>query len=163
MADALDLMDLGTVECLNQNPSKPWDNVLKQGYREDDGLHCETDCDEQLLLTVPFKQMVKLQGIVFKGSEAANAPKLVKLFVNRTSLGFDEAVSEPAAESFELSEEQVAEGALLPLKLAKFNNVRSLTIFVENNQGDEDVTILSKIQVFGSGIDTTNMAEFKKC
>lgn len=43
--------------------------VNEQGYREDDGLHLESDADEQLLLYIPFTQVVKLYSFVIKGPE----------------------------------------------------------------------------------------------
>ena len=44
---------------------------IPQGYREDDGLVLESDVDEQLLLYIPFNQVVKLHSIVIKGPEEA--------------------------------------------------------------------------------------------
>lgn len=41
----------------------------KQGQREDDALHLESDADEQLLVYIPFIQVVKLYSIVIKGPE----------------------------------------------------------------------------------------------
>lgn len=38
-----------------------------QGYREDNGLHLESDADEQLLIYVPFNQVVKLHSIIIRG------------------------------------------------------------------------------------------------
>ena len=39
--DLLEQIDNGHVECLNENPDRPWSYALKQGYREDDGLVLE--------------------------------------------------------------------------------------------------------------------------
>ena len=40
---------------------------MKQGYREDGGLFCQSDDDEQLILTVPFKQIVNLTSVAIQG------------------------------------------------------------------------------------------------
>lgn len=40
-----------------------------QGYREDEGLNLESDADEQLLIYVPFNQVIKLHSIVIEGPE----------------------------------------------------------------------------------------------
>lgn len=37
-----------------------------QGYRDDDGLVLESDADEQILLTIPFQQVVKLHSLGLK-------------------------------------------------------------------------------------------------
>lgn len=42
---------------------------MDQGYREDDGLNLESDADEQLLIYIPFTQVIKLHSILIKGSE----------------------------------------------------------------------------------------------
>ncbi|KAL5730972.1 hypothetical protein ACHQM5_003743 [Ranunculus cassubicifolius] len=57
--DLLDFIDWTGVECLNYKPNHSMANALKQGYREDEGLVLESDADEQLLIYVPFTQVVK--------------------------------------------------------------------------------------------------------
>lgn len=42
---------------------------MHQGYREDDSLTLESDADEQLLIYIPFTQVVKLHSMVIKGPE----------------------------------------------------------------------------------------------
>ncbi|KAJ6835744.1 PITH domain-containing protein [Iris pallida] len=67
--DLVDFIDWRSVECLNQNSGHAYANALKQGYREDDGLHLESDVDDQLLIYVPFTQVVKLYSVIMKGPE----------------------------------------------------------------------------------------------
>ncbi|KAL4854274.1 PITH domain-containing protein [Chlorella vulgaris] len=150
-ADLNELIEWPALECLNQQPGHTVQNALKQGYREDDGLFLESDTDEQLLIHIPFNTACKLSGL---------APKKVKLFVNRPTIGFSEAADSAGVQELELSEEDV-EGKQLQLKLVKFSKVNVLTLFVESNQGDEDTTIIQKLAVFGSGGDTFNVAQIK--
>lgn len=42
---------------------------MDQGYREDDGLNLESDADEQLLIYIPFTQVIKLHSLLIKGPE----------------------------------------------------------------------------------------------
>ncbi|RWW54229.1 hypothetical protein BHE74_00039199 [Ensete ventricosum] len=72
--DLVDFVDWSGVECLNQTTSHPLANALKQvihryGYRDDDGLHLESDADQQLLIYVPFAQVIKLHSAVITGPE----------------------------------------------------------------------------------------------
>lgn len=160
--DLLDYIDWSCVECLNQQPSHAAANALKQGYRDDDGVYLESDADEQLLIHIPFNQAVKLQGLVVKSSATeGRAPKHIKLFTNRASLGFSEAADFPAIQEFDLSEQDAKEGKLLTLKFVKFQAVNILTLFIEDNQGAE-TTLIHKIAVFGSSGEKMNVNEIKK-
>lgn len=42
---------------------------MHQGYREDAGLFLESDADEQLLIYIPFTQVIKLHSMVLEGPE----------------------------------------------------------------------------------------------
>ncbi|KAJ6811315.1 putative F-box protein [Iris pallida] len=158
--DLVDFIDWRSVECLNQNSGHAYANALKQGYREDDGLHLESDADEQLLIYVPFTQVVKLHSVVIKGPEE-EGPRTVKLFANKEHMGFSNVNDYPPSDSIVLSPENF-EGKPVILKYVKFQNVRSLTIFIEDNQGGTDITKVQKIVLYGTTVDTTNMKDLKK-
>ncbi|WOL15272.1 hypothetical protein Cni_G24053 [Canna indica] len=158
--DLVDFVDWSSVECLNQTTSHSLANALKQGYRDDDGLHLESDADEQLLIYVPFTQMVKLHSAVITGPED-EGPRTVKLFANKEHMGFSNVNEYPPSDSLSLSPDNL-KGKPVTLKYVKFQNVRSLTIFIEDNQGGDDVTKVQKIALFGTTVDTTNMKDLKK-
>ena len=107
------------------------------------GLYLESDTDEQLLLHIPFNQAgvrrdvlgprrwlllappqrvsscsaVKLHSLLVKSADSnGKAPRLVKLFTNRPSLGFSEAADETPVQQFELEDSALQEGATLLLK-----------------------------------------------
>lgn len=46
--DLLEFIEFQSLECLNETKPGSVANVLKQGYREDDGLLLESDADEQV-------------------------------------------------------------------------------------------------------------------
>ncbi|KAJ3669900.1 hypothetical protein LUZ60_010224 [Juncus effusus] len=159
-ADLVDFIDWTGVECLNQSGSNSIANALKQGYRDDDGLNLTSDSDEQLLIYIPFMQVIKLHSIVVKGPEE-EGPRTVKLFSNKEHMGFSNVNDYPPSDTVVLSDEHL-KGKPAPLKYVKFQNVRSLTIFIEDNQGGGDVSIVQKIALIGSTVDTTNMKDLKK-
>ncbi|KAK9806283.1 hypothetical protein WJX72_008448 [[Myrmecia] bisecta] len=159
--DMLEFIEWPSVECLNQQPAHSVENAIKQGYRDSD-VFLESDTDEQLLIHIPFNTAVKLHSLVIKGAESkSHGPRRVKLFINKPSLGFADASDLPAVQEFELSEEDL-EGKPLLLKFVKFQRVNVLTVFIEDNQGDEDTTRVQKIALFGQGGETMNVNEIKK-
>ncbi|KAG4983503.1 hypothetical protein JHK87_028252 [Glycine soja] len=132
--DLLDFIDWSGVECLNQSSTHSLPNAIKQGYREDDGLHLESDADEQLLLYIPFTQVVKLYSFVIKGPEE-EGPKTVKLFSNKEHMGFSNVNDFPPSDVANLSEENL-KGKPVLLKYVKFQNVRrSKDIPTPNGRG----------------------------
>lgn len=134
---------------------------IQQGYREDAGLYLESDTDEQLLVHIPFNQAVRISGIIIKSTAVPDqAPKLIKLFTNRPTIGFNEAESDPGIQSIEITEDQL-KGNVIPLKVVKFSRVNCLSVFVESNQGDEDTTRIEKISLLGSEGDTMDVSSIK--
>uniref|UniRef100_A0A0D6R5U6 PITH domain-containing protein n=1 Tax=Araucaria cunninghamii TaxID=56994 RepID=A0A0D6R5U6_ARACU len=160
LVDLVEFVEWPGLECLNQNSSHSLVNALKQGYREDDGLYLESDSDEQLLIYFPFTQVVKLHSLQIKGPPE-EGPKTIKLFANKEHMGFSNVNDFPASDTVVLSADNL-EGKPVPLKYVKFQNVRSLTIFIEDNQSGSDVTKVQKLVLYGSTVETTNMKELKK-
>ncbi|KAH7285111.1 hypothetical protein KP509_33G013600 [Ceratopteris richardii] len=158
--DLIDCIDWSSVECLNEKNGHTFTNALKQGYRDDESLFLESDTDEELLIYLSFTQVVKLHTIVIMGP-SDEGPKTVKLFGNRESMGFSNVSDFPPSDVISLSIENL-EGKPVPLKYVKFQNVRSLTIFIGDNQESTEATKVSKIALYGSTVETTNMKELKK-
>ncbi|KAG2694088.1 hypothetical protein I3843_08G120100 [Carya illinoinensis] len=158
--DLVDFIDWSGVECLNQSTSHSLPNALKQGYREDDGLNLESDADEQLLIYIPFTQVIKLHSLLIKGPEE-EGPKTVKLYSNKENMGFGNVNDFPPSDTAVLSPDSL-KGKPIVLKYVKFQNVRSLTIFIEDNHSGSDITKVQKIALFGTTVETTDMKGLKK-
>lgn len=154
-----DQIAIDQIECLNMD--------------DESNIHClfadntagcvASDIDPQLLLTIPFKVPVKLTGIRFTYPDSGDkemAPDAIKLFANRVSLGFADAEVLPALQT--ISYNEVMSGETIQLKVALFQNVTSLQLFVDTNKGGGDKTELGKIKLYGSPAETMNMREFKK-
>ena len=141
-----------------------------QGYRDDGGLFAESDCDAEVLLNIPFTQAVRLTGLALAAPAAGAAgadpdatPRAVRLFVNRPSLGFAEAASDPAAQELELSAADAAHpGAVLPLRAARFKGVTCLGVYVSSNAGDAETTQIGALRLLGSAGETFDVAAIKK-
>lgn len=159
--DLLDNIDFRSVECLNQK-NNGVDHVLKQGYRDDGGLVMESDTDEQLIIHIPFQNSVKLHSISITSDCGDRAPRRVKLFTNHASLGFSEASSETPVQQFDLTSANLIESQPVLLKYVKFQRVTHLTVFIEDNQGDEESTRIQSIRLFGITGDSMDVAAIKK-
>jgi len=151
-------IDFKKSECLNESDT----HTFRKALKKDEEGHLESDCDEQLLLTVTFQQPVRIHSLLIQGPSNGQAPKNVKLFINTTSMDFDGAENGKSVQEFELTAESTAEGAQIPLKYVKFQNVNSLTIFVKDNQGDEEITVIERIGILGQLKEKSDMNEFKR-
>lgn len=146
-------------ECLNESDDHPFTNCLDNNKTS----YLESDCDEQLIITVAFSQPIKLHSIRIKAPED-HGPKTLKFFINQpTSLDFDKAENSEPVQQLELTRENLTEDAKpVQLKYVKFQNVNSLTVFVKDNQTGKDITRLNQILFIGSPVAATNMNDFKR-
>lgn len=149
--------DRSAQECLNESDDHPLAGCLSSG----DG-YLESDCDEQLIISLGFLQPVKLHSLKVQ-APATTGPKTLKLFINQPrTLGFDQALGMEPVQLLELSANDLEEGAVIPLRYVKFQNVQNLQIFVKDNQSGSETTRINYLVVYGSPINTTNMGEFKR-
>lgn len=127
---------------------KTWDQRL------DVATVLESDADEQLLIYVPFTGSVKLHSLLIRSLPSLSAPKTLKLFTNRDDIDFGAASEMGAVQTIELPVQPPGDDEIMeiPVKRALFNNVHSLTLFIQDNHsdGEEDVTILSYLAFKGS-------------
>jgi len=99
----------------------------------------QSDTDEQLLMFVPFAGTVKLHSILLRSSTDDTAPQTLKIFVNKEGLDFSAASEEKPTQELALS--QTSDIQDIPVKRTLFGNTYSLTLFFENNFGN-DATVI---------------------
>ena len=86
----------------------------------------------------------------------------VMLFVNRVNLGFEDIEDTEPTTTFELTNDDLKENAdNLILPYVKYQRVKSITLFIDDNNGGE-VTSLGGVKFFGKHVAATNMADLKK-
>jgi PITH domain len=134
------------LECLNE--AKP---QSVRGVFGSKGL-LKSDVDEQLIISIPFQQSVKLHSIKIVGVaddgkqplvhksetsvvthwiDTVGAPRTIKTYINRTTtLSFDEVDNVQNVESIALTEAQVhpKTAAVVPLRFVKYQSVHHLTV-----------------------------------
>jgi hypothetical protein len=150
---------------LNISASTPIDHL----WIPDFNARIKSDEDEQLLLHFAFNEACNLTTLRI-ASGGPSAPKIVKLFVNRVSLGFSDVDNVPCAQVIELKPSDYVEQisgsgvteAVIALKTVKFTRTFNLTMFIESNLGDVETTSLAGVKFFGSLAGKTDMTALKK-
>lgn len=166
-ADGNELIDLGSfldkTACYarNENKSYPWGNL----FIGDSRLGMLSDTDEQLIIHLSFQEFVRVKSIKFtewnRGADPDKNPVTVHIHVNRVNLGFEDIEDIEPTQSFTLTSGDLRETAdALDLYYVKFQRVKSLTLFIEDNAG-ADVTAIGGLQIMGKTVATTNMNDFK--
>ncbi|KAJ8656795.1 thioredoxin [Lichtheimia ornata] len=155
--DLTDVITGNQIDALNQQEEHNIKNVFKS-----DDTYLESDVDEQLIISVPFNQPVKIHSIKFKAKNVAQAPKTVKIYANRQTLGFDDADSIKETQTLELEPKDFEDDAVVNLRFVKFQNITSLVLFVVDNQEDEETTQVQQLIFIGSPIEATNMSNLTK-
>ncbi|KAH7821081.1 putative PITH domain [Monocercomonoides exilis] len=134
--DLLPHIDIDKVMCLNEKRSGSGRSVIASISR------LESDCDEQLIVVVPFKTNVKLSQIL--------------LTVTSLDLNFDDVSEIKPIQTIKIDPSQLAghkEGGAtkinLPIDKLKFQDVAFLTIFVESNIGEGEVSEINHLALIG--------------
>jgi len=156
MMDLSSFLEKNGCECLNESDDHPYTHALQSG-----GGYLESDCDEQLILSLTFNQAVKVHSLKIK-APSDKGPKMIRVFQNQpNTLDFDKADSMISVQDLELTPQQL-DGSLITLKFVKFQNVQNLQFFFKDNQAGEEITQIDHLAVIGTPISTTNMNDFKR-
>ncbi len=121
---------------------------------------CRSDADSQLIVYIPFNTPVRLTGIIVNGP-ADEAPTVLKVFVNRSALGFDDVGDVEPAQTLLLKPADLGDDVQTKLKPTKFGNVNSLFVFAERE--GSDTVALSKLSFVGQVLSgSSDMSKLKK-
>lgn len=155
--DICSFIDKRQMEVLNHD-----DDTTPESFFAGSGP-LRSDCDEQLIISLPFNQPVKIHSILLKG-KGDMTPEKIRIFINLPkTLDFDNASGAEPTQVIELGKDaQGEEGELVALRFVKFQNVQNMQMFIENNQGGGEVTEITGLQIFGQPLTAVNMGDFKR-
>uniref|UniRef100_A0AC34Q057 Thioredoxin-like protein 1 n=1 Tax=Panagrolaimus sp. JU765 TaxID=591449 RepID=A0AC34Q057_9BILA len=150
--DLTPFIDRTQAECLNEEDKHTLKSLLEGPGK------IVSDCDEQLIINLPFHRPVKIHSIKIKGP-AKQAPKKVKIFANVVgTLDFDKAQNSEPIQTLDFDEAEI-----INLRFVKFQNVKNIQLFVENNKGGGEQTVIDEIKLYGQPVEqSTNMSEFTR-
>jgi PITH domain len=159
MIDLRDKIEKSGCYARNEAAGFPMSNL----FIGDSILGCKSDTDEQLILHIAFSEFVKVRTIEFTEFSNGTYPELnpskILLYVNRDNLGFEDCEDVEPTQTLHLTSEDMKKP--IQLKYVKYQRVKSLTLFIEDNQGG-DITALGGLKLFGYPVESTNMNDFKK-
>uniref|UniRef100_A0A1A9V6U2 PITH domain-containing protein n=1 Tax=Glossina austeni TaxID=7395 RepID=A0A1A9V6U2_GLOAU len=130
--------------CLNESDSHPFSQCLSEaGY-------LQSDVDKQLIISVTFKQAVKIHSLKLK-APAQMGPKEIKLFVNQPRvLDFARAEHMDSKQDLLLNPKDLEKGTPVNLIYVKFQDVRNIQLFIKNNQSGGEITQIDYMAFIGS-------------
>lgn len=111
--------------------------------------------DPEMILSITFKEKVSLTCILLESSNKDNVPSCIKLYANKSNLDFGDIDSVPFTEELK----KYTSGKQYPLKIAKFRNLDTLSIYVSNNSGD--IVELNNLIIYGTTAENTDMSQMK--
>lgn len=155
---------ISDIECLNEDDENGVKNLF-----QNTGSVLKSDTDQQLLIKISFRQPLKVSGIRFHGVSEGTAPSEVKVFSNNMNLDFGSAEDTPATQDILLGPKECnvagTKDHIYELKFVKFQTVNSLQLFVAENYGQEDISELRFLEIFGDTGEKSNISDWKpvKC
>lgn len=161
--DLEEFVDKGGVGVLNNAPGTNGDDVLGGT-----GGEVYSDCDAQLLFLIPFSEAIVLSSFSIRATEKPESkecadgapPCTVKLFTNNLNMDFEDCEDGIPTLEYELKADEI-KGTPIKVKRAKFSNIVSLTVFIETNQDEGDVTFLNRITFTGRSVKGTDLSALK--
>jgi hypothetical protein len=162
MVDLSAKLDKTACYARNEQPGFSMTNL----FIGDSTLGLKSDADEQLIIHIEFQDFVKVKTIKFtefnKGADPESNPSTVHLYLNRENLGFEDINDVDPTQTLSLTAENLRESSEpIQTKFVKFQRVKSITFFIEDNNGGE-ISALGSLKIMGRPVSTTNMSEFKK-
>mmetsp|Transcript_130579 Transcript_130579/g.279197 ORF Transcript_130579/g.279197 Transcript_130579/m.279197 type:complete len:318 (+) Transcript_130579:63-1016(+) len=161
-----DLVDVTTLECLNQDDAHPVTNAVSRYAADAErlagaALQSDPGVDHQLLIKIGFRQPVKLKAITFRGTtEDDTAPRVVKVFQGQKDIDFQDADEAEPLHLLNITESQIQACDPLVLHFVKFQHVSTLQLFVESNFG-ADITRIERLEFWGTPAETVDMKVWK--
>ncbi|KAG6840222.1 hypothetical protein C0991_008083 [Blastosporella zonata] len=114
-----------------QKVIKPWDE------REDVMAFAESGVDDQIVLHIPFTQLVRIKSVMLKLGRGEVAPRHLRIYANRPTI-VDFADAETLKPHLNISLLEGEPGVIeYPLRVAAFTSITSLSLFFSESVGEE--------------------------
>jgi len=161
-------IDIQSCHALNADPNTPDDlTFCLKGDTSGMALSSDRSVDQQIIVHVTFLEPVNLSTIQFIASTPPQStdvapPRVVKLYYNKIA-SFEDVEEDEGTCVIQLDQLELGAPVVKNLERAAFRNTQSLSIFIEENQSDQEISFINKIRFRGIAASTTNMNDLKKC
>jgi PITH domain len=159
--DLCGVVDTAKSSVVGARPGESMADVL-----ENDMRFVQSDADEELLFHFYFSSPVKLHSIKFRSydsTDEVSGPASVRVFANNADIDFSDAADSAATQELSFDGKQLEkDGDESKLQFVKFQLIKSLTLFVNENQDDTDSTRVDQIVLIGLPTAGTDMTKLQK-
>lgn len=123
--------------------------VLSPQQDESATQFISSDADPEILLNIPFHEVLKIRGILVLGTNDAHAPSALKVYVNARDVdGFDSVERLTPDENIMLANTSMEDAIVYRINPLKFQAASSATLLFPASFG-EDTTHLCRIEFYG--------------
>jgi len=150
-ASLLCYIDVPHISCLNEEEDDSCQAVFKPWARRldfDDQALSSDDDDPQLILKIPFTDLVRIRSFQVVCQDPDKAPSNVKLYKDVDNMDFSSCEDYPVTQEFQLTPDEGAD-LFYNVKVHKFNNVGSLTMFFDAAFDDAEQVSINFINLQG--------------
>ncbi|RIB24005.1 PITH domain-containing protein [Gigaspora rosea] len=132
----------------NQNLNQQEEHI--QSIFKNDDTCLESNDGAELIILIPFNQAIDLHSIKIVPIDIGQAPKEVKIFINRPNiLSFDDAEAIRETQKLEFNPTDYKNNAIIRLRSVGFKKVTNIVLYIKNNIGDMDTTIIKELIFYG--------------
>ncbi|CAG8569905.1 20448_t:CDS:2, partial [Gigaspora rosea] len=120
---------------------------------KNDDTYLDSNDGAKLIILIPFNPVIKeidLHSIKIVPIDIGQAPKEVKIFINRPNiLSFDDAEAIRETQKLEFNPTDYKNNAIIRLRSVGFKKVTNIVLYIKNNIGDMDTTIIKELIFYG--------------
>lgn len=161
-----DHIDLAASSSLNNCAQSNLREVLGDNHGDNFFVASDAEVDEQLLIKIVFSCKVWIKSIAIRSAQGppdSSGPLRVRLFRNAPNMDFGDAEDQRPVDEFELDAATQLQGkTAVALHRQQWRQTDQMTLFVESNQSDDDVSFLNRLVINGIPSEGFNMNDLKK-
>lgn len=147
----LPYIDTEHMSCLNERVANSCRKIFKPYHvrlQFSEETKLSSDVDEQLILQIPFTDLVRIRSFQVVCEDPDLAPAHVKLFKDQSSIDFDSVDDVQCTQEFDLTADTAGDFSY-NVKVHKFQATGHLTMFFDTSFDDSEEVEIDYIAIYG--------------